>query len=66
MISNNPCSKIKVIAMGISGVREKPRTLHKMFVLRRVKIPLSAKTVPASDTMTIIVRNMPIKNGFFR
>ena len=59
-------SKIKVIAIGIIGVRENPRTLHRMFMLRKFKLPLSVNTVPASDRIIIIVRIMPIKNGFLR
>lgn len=56
--------KIKVIAIGIIGVRIKPRTLHTMFMLRRFKLPLLVSTVPASDKIITIVRIMESKKVF--
>jgi len=59
-------SKIVVIAIGIIGVSAKPRILQKMFMLRRLMLPLLVNTVPASDSIIITVRIIPIKNGFLR
>jgi hypothetical protein len=58
--------KIAMIAIGIIGVSAKPRMLLRIFMLRRLILPLLANIVPASDKIIITVRIIPMANGFLR